>query len=240
MRSVASMVSGHLINLYITQLHLHGDLGGGTSNGSFVRSPEPRTMLQRPSEAWCPFYFDDDCYRRWLVVSAQEAGALCDGEVERVASSPLHLHPLRVSRPSPCHGPGDHTHSDRAPPPPPPPEPGPAAGQSRSSSMFLTPGLDDVLAGSWGFARCTHVDERGMRWGEWRLPLSIRCVSVAPPRVTGQATTQRQSSAASSARPAPSGARARFGFLSRVAAPPALGGRLLSSPRSHLVCAPAH
>ena len=41
-------------------------------------------------------------------------------------------------------------------------ETGPAAGQSRSSSMFLTAGLDAALTRSWGFGRCTHVDERGM------------------------------------------------------------------------------
>ena len=40
--------------------------------------------------------------------------------------------------------------------------PGPAAGQSRSTSMFLTARLDAAMAATFGFTRCTHVDEDGM------------------------------------------------------------------------------
>ena len=40
--------------------------------------------------------------------------------------------------------------------------PGPAAGQSKSSSMFLTARLDAELTTAFGFTRCTHVDEDGM------------------------------------------------------------------------------
>ena len=40
--------------------------------------------------------------------------------------------------------------------------PGPAAGQSRSTSMFLAARLDAAMAATFGFTRCTHVDEDGM------------------------------------------------------------------------------
>ena len=40
--------------------------------------------------------------------------------------------------------------------------PGPAAGQSRSTSMFLTARLDAAMTAKFGFTRCTHVDEDGM------------------------------------------------------------------------------
>ena len=40
--------------------------------------------------------------------------------------------------------------------------PGPAAGQSRSTSMLLTARFDTALTATFGFKKCTHVDEYGI------------------------------------------------------------------------------